>query len=443
MAESRYEPLLKTPVTQSGFTDQEILDLASKFSTPLYLINETTLRDKVTRLENAFSAFRGTVRVAYSMKANFSPAVIRVFKSEGILFDLTSLGELTFYLKCGGLPENVVYTSVTEEMHEFKEVLSAGVSIIAVSSYNGLLNLIEASNTLNSKPRIIIRVNPEVGVKAEVKASYRHGKFGVPFNTQTLDSATSLLRKIISSNLTFEGFHFHLGSQIEDPVCFINALEKLGNFVHKMRKEFPDLPVKTIDIGGGTPVFYGENVPTPEEIGSLLVGKLNALADYIGDQFTLIVESGRYLCAEACVLISKVVNTKVYGEQKFVLVDAGYHLLLDSALLHQQYPQEVVPKSDTMETRKIHLAGRLCDTYDIFPVSQVSNLAGAETGKYVVFKNVGAYSIVFNMPFHCQTKPAIVMKRNTGEFVQVRKSQTVDQLFEEEGGSLTLENQAI
>ncbi|MGH9909080.1 MAG: hypothetical protein ACRD32_00400, partial [Nitrososphaerales archaeon] len=123
------------------------------------------------------------------------------------------------------------------------------------------------------------------------------------------------------------------------------------------------------------------------------------------------------------------------------------HVLLDSALLKQEYPQEIVftggKKGDNNNSinnngsnnNKVHLAGRLCDTYDVFPISKASQLQNAELNKYVLFYNVGAYSIVFNMPFHCQTKPPVVMKSN-GQYVMVRKATTIEHLFAEEGGNL-------
>lgn len=438
MVESSYQPLTRINSYVPSFSDAEIQRVIESYGTPVYVIDESTLRKKVATLENAYSAFNGPVRVAYSIKANFNPEVLKVFHSEGIIFDLTSLGELDFFIRTEGVSENAIYTSVTEEKSEYETVLKAGVRRIVVSSNNGLENLIEAANGLNVQANTMIRINPEVGVKAEVRASYRNGKFGVPFNGSTVDSASNLLRKIlVTPSLKFEGFHFHLGSQIEDPTCFIHALDKLESFVQKMRKEFPNLDVKVLDIGGGTPVFYGTPVATPEEIGLLVSGKLNALIEALGCRFTLIIESGRYLVAEAAILVSRIVNTKVYGGQKFIIVDAGYHLLLDAALLHQMYPQEVIPRSDKMDDTKLNLAGRLCDTYDIFPTSPSSNLSGAEKDKYVVFKNVGAYSIVFNMPFHCQTKPPVLMRRMNGEIQLVRKGESIEELFEREGGVIT------
>jgi diaminopimelate decarboxylase len=110
---------------------------------------------------------------------------------------------------------------------------------------------------------------------------------------------------------------------------------------------------------------------------------------------------------------------------KIVIVHAGYHILLDAALMKQEYPQEVVEGNNTtiyrrnasLSPKNIHVAGRLCDTYDVFPFSGVSNLDHARIGNYISFYisfyNVGEYSVVFNMPFHCQTKPPIVMNTNS------------------------------
>ncbi|HXG06746.1 MAG TPA: hypothetical protein VNI77_05395 [Nitrososphaera sp.] len=421
----------------------EINKLVAQYGTPLYLVDEDTLHAKAKELHKAYSKYKGPVKIAYSIKANFTPAVIKAFMKDGLTFDLTSLGELHFIKRCKADPENVIYTSVTEEQEEYIEVLQSGVRRVVVSSFNGMTNLARAASKVGTKPLTMIRVNPEVGVKAEVRASYRNGKFGVPFNGGTIDSASKIVKHILGSdNLKFEGFHFHLGSQITDFSCYTHALDKMDAFMTKMKKEHPSFQVSTFDIGGGTPVFYTDPVPTPAQMAENHVDKLNQLAETHGT-FQLMVESGRFLVAESSMLISRIVNTKVYNEHKIVIVDAGYHILLDAALLKQEYPQEVVPVVDGNErtttvtpVKNTHLAGRLCDTYDVFPLSKASDLTESEVGRYVSFYNVGAYSVVFNMPFHCQIKPPIVMKESDGKFRLVRKETTYEHLFREEGGDL-------
>ena len=426
----------------------DIHKLVAQYGTPLYLIDEDTLHAKAKELHKAYSKFKGQVKVAYSIKANFTPAVIKAFMKDGIAFDLTSLGELYFIKQCKVDPENIIYTSVTEELEEYIEVLQSGVRRIVVSSFNGMANLAKAASKAGrgEMPLTMIRVNPEVGVKAEVRASYRNSKFGVPLNGGTIDSATKMVKHLMGSDLLkFEGFHFHLGSQITDFSCFTHALDKMDAFMTKIKRENPAFQVNTFDIGGGTPIFYNDPVPTPAQMAENHVSKLNQLAETHGT-FTLMIESGRFLVAESSILVSRIVNTKEYNEHKIVIVDAGYHILLDAALLKQEYPQEVVQilphtidktTTATLATVKnTHLAGRLCDTYDVFPLSKASNLSESEVGRYISFYNVGAYSIVFNMPFHCQTKPPIVMKDSDGKFRLVRKGTTYEQLFREEGGEL-------
>lgn len=434
MVDTRAQPVTRPGVAAPKFSDKDLYSLAEKFGTPYYLIDEATLRKKVSDIEQAFTEFKGAFRVAYSIKANFNPSVIKTFVSEGIMFDLTTPNELYFLMKCGGSAENVMYTSITETEQEFESVLSMGVKRIAVASYNGLNNLTAAAGKTGTEVNVMIRVNPEVHVHAELRGSLRHGKFGLQLSGEGDDSAFSVLKKVLATpGLKFEGFHFHLGSQIEDPTCYAEAIEKLEGFILNSRRQLGEFHVSTIDIGGGLPVSYGKGVPSPNDVASKIVGQLNSLAESIGDRFTLIAESGRFLSAESTVLVSRIVNVKRFGENRYVYIDAGYHVLVDSALLKHEYPVEVVP-GGKQAMQKTVLVGRLCDPLDVFTTSSRSKLGGAEPGKLVMFRDAGAYSIVMNMAFHSQPKPFILMRSESGAYRVVRKGQTVEQLFIEEGG---------
>jgi diaminopimelate decarboxylase len=437
------------PHTKRFLSNKEINIMAERYGTPLYFVDEKTLHDKLIELHHAYKKFKGDVKVAYSVKANFNPSVLKSFMKDGVTFDLTSLGELYFIKRLNGSPDNIIYTSITEELDEYIEVLKNGIKRIVVSSYYGFINLSKAANVVNIRPKIMVRINPEVGVKAEVRATYKNGKFGVPFNGGKIDSAFFIVKSIFDNPLLdFEGFHFHLGSQITDFVCYVNALERLNSLLNKLKKEINNFSITTLDIGGGTPVFYNDPVPAPDEMASIYIEKLNKLVSNHGN-FTLMIESGRFLVAESSIMVSKIVNTKEYNDHKIIILDTGYHLLLDSALLKQEYPQEAIPcesdvcemnfgsKSTHSSIKNIHLAGRLCDTFDVFPVSKVSDLSCADIGNYVLFYNVGAYSLVFNMPFHCQTKPPVLMKTIDNDFKLIRKGTSYEDLFIEEGGHIS------
>ena len=432
MTKTRYQ-------TKPKFDDQELYNLAEKFGTPYFLIDEEVLRRNVSEIEQAYQGFKGPFRVAYSLKANFNPAVIKTFVSEGIMFDLTATNELYFLLKCGGSPENAIYTSITETAEEYESIIARGVRKIVVSSHNGLVNLIEAAGKIGGEVDVLIRVNPEVHVKAELRFSIRHGTFGVPLEGTGEDSAIFMLKKILETpSLRFDGFHFHLGSQIEDPSCYSEALEKLEGFILSARRALGDFPIKTLDIGGGLPTWYGRNVPAPADFSARIMEQLSSLAESFGSKFTLIVESGRFLSAASTIMVSRIVNVKKFNENKYVYVDAGYNDLADSALLRHEYPVEVIPGGSAAQQKTI-LVGRLCDSLDVFTTSSRSKLGGAEVGKLVVFRGAGAYSIVLGSPFHCQPKPYVHMRDSEGHYEVVRKGQTIEELFVEEGGSFTAE----
>ena len=427
------QPVSRAGVAGPKFLDKDLYSLAEKYGTPFFLIDEATLRLKVSEIEQAFADFKGAFRVAYSVKANFNPSVIRTFVSEGILFDLTAPSELEFMLRAGGHPDSVVYTSITETAAEYEEILKQGVRKVVVASYNGLVNLTEAASKAGAEVSVMVRVNPEVQVHAELRGSIGQGKFGVRFDGAR-DSAFAVLGRLLKTpGLKFEGFHFHLGSQIEDPSCYAQAIEKLEAFILEARKQLGEFHVGTIDIGGGLPASYGKKVPSPKDLGGRVVGQLNSLTESIGGKFTLVAESGRFLTAESTIMVSRVVNVKDFGENRYVYVDAGYHVLLDSALLKHEYPVEVIPGGKAAQ-QKVVLVGRLCDPLDVFPTSSRSKLGGAEVGKLVIFRDVGAYSIVMNMPFHSQPRPHIVMRNGQGTYIVARRRQDVGSLFMDEGG---------
>jgi len=421
----------------SSISDAEIKEITSKFNTPLYVVDEQTILDNLSSLENSFNNYNGKTSIAYSIKSNFNPSIIEILNKEGILFDLTSLGEIYFFKQTNGNFDHILYTSITEEENEFVAAMKSGISKFVIGSYNGLLNLISASKLSQCRPKVLVRINPEIDVVADISASSSMGKFGVPVDNLSNDDAFYIINKIYDSDiLEFYGIHFHLGSQISDPSCFVKTIDILASLITKLQSNIDNFSLPILDIGGGTPVKYIQPVPSPDDIGKLITDKLNMFIKSFNLSPTLIVESGRYLSAESAILISKIVNSKTYPEGKFHIVDAGYNLLLDSALMKQEYPIDIITKSEIHSYENIQIGGRLCDTLDTFQIPSDKKYPSAEIGDLVIFRNVGAYSIVFNMPFHCQTKPSILLRKRDQSIHIIREEENIEDLFNSEGGNL-------
>ncbi len=410
-----------------------LLGLAELHGTPYFLIDEDTLRENARRLASAYSGYPGNVSIAYSIKANFLPVVLRTFWDEGLLFDVATVEELYFLERSVGSVDRSIYTSATQTYVEFSRALSMGVRTFVVGSLNGLRNLARAAENAGIKADFLIRINPELEAPAGDRF-YKVGKYGVPLVDEDGEDALALLRLgLEQGSLRFRGFHFHVGTQVRSPSKFVRALDRLEELLAMARVAGIDVDVELIDIGGGVPVQYEDGDPGMDDVVARVVDRLGELADRLGGPPDLVVESGRFLTAEAGILASRVLNVKRYAGIKYAFLDTGYHNLLDAALVGQVYPVRVIPEGG--EEERVVLAGMLCDSDDVFPLGGRGTLAGVEVGKLVAFGNAGAYSVVFNMPFHAQPKPPVLFRRSNGEVLVARPKESLEDLYKEEGGS--------
>jgi len=226
-----------------------LISIAEELGTPFYFIDEKLMLKNLERLENAFSGFKGSVKVAYSVKANFNPLVLKSFASRGTLFDVASEEELFFLKKSGVHASKAIYSSVSETREELDEAISSGVNLISIGSKMGLLRLNDLLKRKRVEQRVLIRVNPEVEANAAIPASGRWSKFGVPLG-EGEDSARFLLLKAKENPLIRTvGVHFHLGSQVLDSVYFSIALDKVLGFLSSV-KDGIGLDFEVIDVGG-------------------------------------------------------------------------------------------------------------------------------------------------------------------------------------------------
>ncbi|MDP7982088.1 MAG: diaminopimelate decarboxylase family protein [Conexivisphaera sp.] len=411
-----------------------LMNMAEIHGTPYFMMDEATLRRNARDLAAAYSGYRGGISVAYSVKANFLPAVLRTFWDEGLLFDVATVEELYFLGRTVGNVERSIYTSATQTYREFSRAIELGVNMFVVGSANGLQNLARAAENSGRKVDVLIRINPELDPPTD-DHFYKIGKYGVPLVDEDGEDALALIRYALGhEDLRLRGFHFHVGTQVSNPSRFIRALDRLEELLAMARVEGIDMNVDVLDIGGGMPVIYDEGGVDADDVAPRIVERLNALADRLEGPPDLVVESGRFLSAEAGVLVSKVLNVKRYAGFTYAFLDTGYHNLLDAALVKQVYPIRVIPRDDGAGSERVVLAGMLCDSDDVFPLGSNVEISRVEVGKLVAFGNAGAYSLVFNMPFHAQPKPPVLFRRSSGEVEVARPRERLEELFEEEGG---------
>jgi len=410
-------------------------NLAEAHGTPYFVMDEETLRRNARDLAAAYSTYSGGLSLAYSIKANFLPRVLGTFGEEGLMFDAATVEELYFLERAVGGVERSIYTSATQTYREFSKAIGLGVRLFVVGSSNGLQNLTRAAENSDVSVDVLLRINPELDPPDD-EHFYKVGKYGVPILDEDGEDALALIRTMSGrGNLRLRGFHFHVGTQVSDPSRFIRAVDRVEELLAISRAEGMNIELEMLDIGGGMPVMYDREGVSADHVAPAVADRLNALAERLGRAPHLVVESGRFLVAEAGILVSSVVNVKRYAGMTYAFLDTGYHNLLDAALVKQVYPVRVIPDDGRYEDGRVVLAGMLCDSDDVFPLPDGIRLPEMKVGGLVAFGNAGAYSVVFNMPFHAQPKPPVLFRNSREEIEVARPRESLDELFREEGGS--------
>ncbi|MHC1587204.1 MAG: diaminopimelate decarboxylase family protein [Candidatus Syntropharchaeia archaeon] len=374
----------------------DIENVAKEHSTPFYLIDPESARESFFRIRKLFP---GNTIIAYATKANYSPSIIKLFSDLGLHFDTFTAGEVKHLLNCGVDAEKIMYTSVTETKGEFEFVLSRGVRFFVIGSLNGLYNLKEVTEREKIDVDILLRVQPIKHVKAVTSTSGIKSKFGVLFD-EGKDSVRNILPKI-REHLNFMGFHFHLGTQVADPEFYVKAIDRVLEYAQKN-----EIDIKILDIGGGYPFQYHEEVPPIKKFGEAVSKSIDAWRRVL-DDFKLIIEPGRYLVAGSAVLVTRVANIKELYGRKIIILDAGDDMVMVKR--HHVEPKIRV-LSSSEEKEKYIIAGNLCHSAD-WIVEKPIALPEVKPGDLIVFENVGAYIMNHNLPYGLRRKPKALVIR--------------------------------
>lgn len=400
---------------------EDALELAQRYKTPLYVIDENKIRENYRRLYKAFSQYYNDFKMFYACKANTNLAVMRILEEEGSGIDAVSPGEIYTSLLAGFDPSRILYTgnNVTDEELEF--ALSSGVRL-NVDSISQLkrLSKIPGSEGLE----ISFRVNPMVGA-----GHHDHCITGGPLSKFGIMEEEAVDVYKMAQDMGFKpvGIHSHIGSGILDPEPFMLAVRTLMDIAGRVH-EGAGVEFDFIDFGGGIGIPY-----TPEEskldinvfaekITDLFKDKLN---EYSLGKPTMCIEPGRYIVGDASVLLTQV-NSIKQSYRKFAGVDAGFNTLLRPTMYDSYHHIVVADKPDAEPTQKIDIAGDVCESGDLF--ARDRPMPEIEEGDVLAILNAGAYSFSMASQYNSRPRPAEVLVKD-GESEVVRERETFADLF--------------
>lgn len=398
-----------------AFRQVDLATLAAREGTPLYVYSAPALRQRVRALRDALAGLDAGIR--YAVKANGNGAVLRLLAEEGAGADIVSGGELERALRAGIAAADIVFSGVGKSDAEIALALDVGIGRFNIESRAELdaIDRIAAARGVTAVASV--RVNPDVDAQTHAKIST--GKAENKFGVSIAEARGWFDAHRQWPNVRLDGLHMHIGSQLLSLEPVREALARIAAFWKELAAA--GHAIASIDVGGGLGVRYrdGEQAPDARDYAAAI---RDALAGFDG---RILVEPGRWLVAEAGILLSRVLLEK-HGEQRhFLVLDAAMNDLLRPSLYEAWHDIVRIGDDTRGETLAYDVVGPVCETGDF--LGQARPLC-IQPGDLLAVMSAGAYGMA--MASNYNTRPRAVEVMVDGDAVHViRQRETVAQLY--------------
>lgn len=403
----------------------DLTELAEKYGTPLYVLDEETIRAICRDYKKAFSKYE-KVRMMYASKALCTMGTSVLISSEGFGFDVVSGGEIYTLHKAGIDMSNVLFNGNNKSIDELNLALDLGVGRISVDNFLELSLLNELAKSKNLVANILLRITPgiECHTHEYIQTGHLDSKFG--FDLTQIDEAVDLILNTYS-NLKLHGLHAHIGSQIFETKVYHDEIEILIKELSRLDEKF-NLKLDEINIGGGLGVKYTEKdvPPSTYEIADVIINSLNENIQKYGiEPPTVFLEPGRSVISTAGVTLYTLGSSKQVPQgKKYVAVDGGMADNIRPAMYEAEYIAQIVNKPDFELSQNVTIAGRFCESGDIL-IKDI-NLPEIEEGDILCVFNTGAYNYSMASNYNRVQKPAMVLVNNSQSDIIVNRETLED-----------------
>jgi diaminopimelate decarboxylase len=398
------------PVRRLADWDHDRLGaLADRYGTPLYVLDPARVRENYRRFAAAFP----DAHVMYAAKAHTGRAVLETLLSVGADIECAARGELQRAIDAGADPDTLQYTAVNPPAADLDYAADLGADHPGLTITAGARDTFDRLADRGYDGRVAIRVNPGIGTGHHEKvATGQDAKFGIPAE-QVTDVAAD-----VADRFELVGLHSHVGSGVlqDDLDDHCRAIERVAGLARDVEREGGDL--EFLDIGGGFGVPYREDEP-PLEM-EVVGERVRAAAGELGAQLAL--EPGRYVVADAELILTRVNTIKQAPSATVVGVDASLATLIRPAMFDAYHPIRNVT-APGREAEPVSVGGPCCTSADVFCTDRP--IARPEREDLLAIGNAGAYGYELASQFHSQPRPAEVAV-DGGKTSVVRRRETLD-----------------
>ncbi|MBK5089768.1 diaminopimelate decarboxylase [Burkholderia sp. R-69927] len=412
----------KEPRIVTTFNPQQLAGLAHQHGTPLWVYDADVIRQRIAELRS-FDVIR------YAQKACSNVHILKLMRDEGAMVDAVSPGEIARSLAAGftpdGDPEGVVFTADLVDQATLATVIEHRITVNA-----GSLDMLErVGQHAPEGHRVWLRINPGFGHGHSNKTNTggEHSKHGI-----WLDDVPLAIAMVRRYGLKLVGLHMHIGSGV-DYAHLSRVCDAMVEAVQGLEHD-----IEAISTGGDLSVPYSEGEPRidVEHYFRLWDAARRQIEAHLGHRVRLEIEPGRFLVAQAGVLVAEVHALNRRPSRQFALVDAGFNDLVRPSFYGSHHEMTVV-KGNGMPSEApvgaFAVAGPLCEAGDVF-TQDVGGIVTSrpmpvpEVGDLIVFHDAGAYGASMSSNYNSRPLAAEVLIES-GEPRLIRRRQTIEELI--------------
>ena len=407
----------------------DLQELTREFGSPLYVFDETEVRETCREYVAAFTSRYADSEITYASKAYLSRWMAAIARDEGIGLDIVSGGELAVALAAGFPAGRCHFHGNNKGEQELREALDAGIGRVIVDNFYEL-ELLDGLARARGRPQeMILRLSP--GVDAHTHAKTTTGtldtKFGLPISTGAAEQA--VVEALRLGGIELVGLHCHLGSPLFSLEPYDEANDVMLRFAAEMRAKH-GFELREYSPGGGFASQYVREKPAPpvEAYADAIVSSFLRRCDEHGLPHPhLFVEPGRSLVARAGVALYTIgARKEIEGLRTWVSVDGGMADNIRPALYDAKYEAVVANRADEEPAETVTIAGKFCESGDL--LVKDARLPRTAPGDVIALPASGAYNVTMASNYNMALKPAVVAVRD-GNARLVRRRETYDDLL--------------
>ncbi|MBU9712171.1 diaminopimelate decarboxylase [Bacillus tamaricis] len=402
-------------------------NLEQEHGSSFYLLDIDRLQMNYKKMETAFKSRYEKFIIGYSYKTNYIPYLCKELDKLGAYAEVVSKLEYDLALKIGVVPTKIIFNGPLKTKYDIETALNMGSILNIDSTYEMKYVKEHCLQNPDTSFKVGFRVNFDIstnGVSPLVEG-FEKSRFGMCVENGSFQLVWKQLKEL--PNLKITGLHGHFSTANRS----VSTFEKITQSLCDIVKEYKLTDLEYIDIGGG---IFGEvprslisNTPTFDDYGEAVCKIMNKEFGDKKEKPYLILEPGISMVANTFQFVAKVVETKNIRNETFVLVDGSVHNIKPT--MHKKnLPMRVIRSSvDDGSNRSdtYHIVGYTCLEKDYLACDVKSQMP--LIGDFIIFENVGAYTLVFNPPF-IKERPAVVAFYD-GKTTIARKKESFKEFF--------------